>query len=141
MSQLFIGSSLIATIWPDVRRRDEGPRSPPTRKQDKIGRFQMLIRADAEPERIVLGKIGEVCAGRTDHGYRQEIGELGQRIEGARIDTRVFGDDHWVAGLNQPLGQPMHVRRQGHAGGRRRHDDSACGGVQSASMYSSGTST
>ena len=102
-----------------TRRRRPG--SPPTRKQDKIGRFQMLIRADAEPERIVLRKIGEVSARRPDHRYRQELGKFGQRIEGARIDTRVFGDDHRVGRLHQPLGQPMHIRRQGHAGWRRRH--------------------
>ena len=120
-----------------LRRRI--PRRAAAHEQHQVRVLQIFVDAVAEMHRMVLGEIGVGRAALPDRRADQ-IGELDERVEGARIAARIVGEDHRVLRLGDEGGDALDIGGLG-LGVRHRRDLAALGRarVQSAIMVSSGT--
>ena len=97
------------------------PRRSSTDEHDQIRRFEMLVTAHAEPERMVVREVRAARARAPDHRDRQGFGKCHQRAECGGIDGRVLGEDDRILGLHQFACQLADDVRGRNLLGRLRH--------------------
>ena len=97
------------------------PGRPAADEEDEVGIFEMLVGGDAEIERMIGRKIGEVRHAAPHHRDRQQIGEFDQCLERFRIAARLLGDDDRIFRLQKQVGDLCYFARMRFDARRERH--------------------
>ena len=97
------------------------PGRPAADEEDEIGIFEMLISGDAEIERMIGRKIGEIRHAAPHHRNRQQIGEFDQRLERFGIAARLLGDDDRIFRFQKQVGDLRYFAGMCFDTRRKRH--------------------